>query len=245
MSVRESDSAVEVDTGVINCRFARTGAQVVESIRRGDREALRAGRLVLLCHDRATDSGDAELTQRNFASVVEKVTVEQRGPVRAVVKVEGRHARGERRWLPFTLRFYFYAGSEAVRVLHTIVFDGDEHRDFIRGLGLRFDTPVHAPLYDRHVRFVGDDDGVFGEAVRGLTGLRRDPGAAARRAQVVGRAVPAIAPVVQERLQYVPAFGDWTLFQPSADSFRIRKRTADGHAWLDSDHGARASGLGY
>ncbi|HET9861965.1 MAG TPA: hypothetical protein VFP37_00865, partial [Steroidobacteraceae bacterium] len=46
-------------------------------------------------------------------------------------------------------------------------------------------------------------------------------------------------------LQYVPAFGDWTLFQPSADSFRIRKRTADGHAWLDSDHGARASGLGY
>jgi hypothetical protein len=245
VSVEEGDAAVEVNTGVFTCRFARSGSQVIESIRRADREALRAGKLVLLCQDRAADSGDAQLTQRNFESIVEKVTVEQRGPARAVIRLEGRHASGEQRWLPFTLRFYFYAGSEALRILHTIVFDGDENRDFIRGLGLRFEAPVRAELHDRHVRFVGDDEGVFGEAVRGLTGLRRDPGAAARRAQVAGQAVPGIAPVVQKLLQYIPSFGDWTLFQPSADSFRIRKRTADGHAWLDSGHGARASGLGY
>ena len=82
------------------------------------------------------------------------------------------------------------------------------------------------------MRFVGEQ-GLFAEAVRGLTGLRRDPGAAARKNQVDGTAAGAISPVVTERLQYIPAFGDWTLLQPNANSFTIRKRTADGHAWLD------------
>jgi hypothetical protein len=132
-----------------------------------------------------------------------------------------------------------------VRVLHTIVFDGDENQDFIRGIGLRFTAPASAELYDRHVRFMADDGGVFGEAVRGLTGLRRDAGAAARKAQVEGEAVGALSPTVGKLQQYIPAFGDWTLLQPNADSFTIRKRTADGHAWLDSGRGSRASGLGY
>src|SRR3712207_7606922 len=35
------------------------------------------------------------------------------------------------------------------------------------------------------------------------------------------------------------------IFQPNAGSFTIRKRTADGHAWLASGPGSRASGFGY
>ena len=65
------------------------------------------------------------------------------------------------------------------------------------------------------------------------------------RAQIDGTAAGAISPAVTERLQYIPAFGDWTLLQPNANSFTIRKRTADGHAWLDAGQGHRASGLGY
>jgi hypothetical protein len=245
LSVEESDAGIDVDTGSFVCRFAREGAAIVTSITRDGGEALRDGRLVLLRQDHAAAAGDASIQHESFDSAIEKVTLEQRGPVRAVVKVEGRHARGSRSWLPFTLRFYLYAGSEQLRILHTIVFDGDEAKDFIRGIGLRFDVPQRAELHDRHVRFAGDDGGVFGEAVRGLTGLRRDPGKPARDAQVAGLAVPAIAPVAKNLLQYIPAFGEWTLSQPNADGFTIRKRTAEGHAWLDSGHGNRASGLGY
>ena len=192
----ERESGVEIDTGRFLCRIPRAGGNVITSIERGGAEALRDGKLVLLVQDGAAGADDTRLTQQKFEGVLEKVTVEQRGPARAVVRLEGKHAHGEtqRRWLPFTLRLYFHAGSDALRVLHTIVFDGDESKDFIRGIGLRFTVPTNAPLHDRHVRFVGEGDGLFGEAVRGLTGLRRDPGAAARQAQIAGDAVPSIAP---------------------------------------------------
>ncbi|HEU5134005.1 MAG TPA: hypothetical protein VFU13_02575 [Steroidobacteraceae bacterium] len=245
VSVKETGSAIEVDTGKFVCRIPRTGSKIIEAITRGGREALRDGKLVLLRQDRAASSGDAQLRQETFESALEKVTVEQRGPVRTVIKLEGKHSNGTRQWLPFTLRLYFYAGAENLRVLHTIVFDGDESQDFIRGLGLRFSAPLTDELHDRHVRFVGEQDGLFAEAVRGLTGLRRDPGATARKAQVEGTPAGAISAVVTERLQYIPAFGDWTLLQPNANSFTVRKRTAEGHAWLDSAQGHRASGLGY
>jgi hypothetical protein len=243
--VKESDSAIEVDTGQFVCRIARRGPNIIDSISRGTRETLRDGKLVLLRQDRAASADDAQLRQENFEGALEKITVEQRGPLRAVVRLEGKHSNGKRGWLPFTLRLYFYAGSDALRVLHTIVFDGDESQDFVRGIGLRFSTPLTDALHDRHVRFVGEQGGLFAEAVRTLTGLRRDPGKTARQAQVDGVATPAIASVANDLLQYIPAFGDWTLLQPNANSFTIRKRTADGHAWLDSGQGHRASGLGY
>jgi hypothetical protein len=245
LRLSESADGIDVDTGFMVCRFARSGAAVITAVTRDGRTALRDGRLVLLRQDRAATSDTAQITQESFEGSIENVTVEQRGPLRAVVRVQGRHANASRRWLPFTLRFYLYANSDAIRVLHTIVFDGDESRDFIRGLGLRFAVPLADELHDRHIRFVGTGDGVFGEAVRGLTGLRRDAGSAARSAQVAGEKVPSIAPAVAKLLKYVPTFGDWTLLQPNADSFTIRKRTADGHAWLDCARGERASGLGY
>jgi hypothetical protein len=245
LAVKETAAGIEIDTGKFVCRLPRRGSNLIDAISRDGRRSLNDGRLVLLRQDRAASAGDARIAQEAFESILENITVEQRGPIRAVVKLEGKHSNGTRAWLPFTVRLYFYAGSDNLRVLHTIVFDGDESKDFIRGIGLRFSVPLADALHDRHVRFVGEQDGVFAEAVRGLTGLRRDPGAAARQAQIEGSAVPAIAPVARNLLQYIPAFGDWTMLQPNANSFTIRKRTADGHAWLDSGQGHRASGLGH
>lgn len=242
----EMAAAIRIDTGAMICTLNRAGAHFIQSIERSAGELVREGKLVLLSTDHAAVDGRASISQEAFESRIERLEIEQRGPARAVIKFVGLHtnARG-RGWLPFTLRLYFYAGSDALRIVHSIVFDGDESRDFIKGIGVRFKTKMHGALHDRHLRFAGQDDGVFGEAVRGLTGLRRDPGQHARDAQIAGRAVPAIAPRVGERLELIPAFGDWSLFQGNADSFVIRKRTSAGHAWLESDRGRRASGLGY
>lgn len=245
LTVREDADGLTIDTGVIRARVAKAGAALVPEIRRNDRVVAREGRLICVLEDRR-EPGVAR--EQAFDGLIENVTLEQGGPVRAVVKIEGRHGAADRRWLPFVVRLYFYAGADRVRVMHSIVFDGDQNHDFIKGLGLRFDVPLEGELHDRHVRFAGQEAGLFGEAVRGITGLRRDPGRTVREAQVAGRATPPLAEWderVSSRLAYIAAYDDWTLSQPNADGFHIRKRTKRGFTWLHSAQGQRAGGYGY
>lgn len=245
LTVTEHADRIVIDTGVMTAELARTGSILIPRLARDGQDVATGGRLVCLLENHADP---AAVRTETFAGAIERVTVEQAGLVRAVVKFEGRHATAERTWLPFVVRLYFYAGGEAVRLLHTIVFDGNAQRDFIRGLGLRFDVPLRGAFHDRHIRFSGQEDGLFGEAVRTLTGLRRDPGVVAKAAQIAGAATPPPATWtkgVAERLDYIPAFADWTLFQSSADGFVIHKRTRAGFTWLNAAQGQRAGGLGY
>ncbi|TDC24848.1 Tat pathway signal sequence domain protein [Streptomyces sp. 8K308] len=239
---------ITVDTGVIKVAFRRDGEHLVESIRRGDTVIAERGLLIASRQDRPSTDLPETVRSQSFTSAIDEVTVEQEGPVRAVVKIEGKHRKDRRAWLPFTVRFYLYAGSDAIRVVHTFVYDGDAERDFVNGLGVRFDVPMRGEPHDRHVRFAGPGQGVLAEAVRGITGLRRDPGAAVRRAQVAGQATPDPATWDQRvttRLQYIPAFGDHSLHQLTANGFEIHKRTKRGHSWLRVDGGGRARGLAY
>jgi hypothetical protein len=237
---RTADSYV-VGTGAIECTVPLRGPVLVRTLRRGGRDIARDVRLVALCDDQP--EGSARRTA--YRSEVEQVTLEQEGPVRSVLKVEGRHRAEARTWLPFTVRLYFYAGAESVRIMHTFVFNGDEHHDFMRGIGLAVDVPMRDDLHDRHVRFAGEDGGMWAEAVRNLTGLRRDPGEDVRHAQLAGERCPPVSDKVKPLLNLVPAWGDVTLAQLSADSFRIRKRTKAGCGWVDAAWGRRAPGCGY
>lgn len=248
ITVDENPGRVRVDTGVITIEFPTHGENLVSSIRRGDTVIAEAGRLVASRQDVPDTDGADRVAHELFTSKVSEVTVEQRGPVRAVVRVKGAHKKGKRTWLPFDVRFYLYAGSDGVRVVHSFVYDGDESTDFINGMGLRFSVPLAAQLHDRHVRFAGEGAGVLGEAVRGITGLRRDPGAAARQAQIAGVATPDPATWdqrVTSRLHWIPAWGDYSLSQLTAHGFEIRKRTSAGHSWIRVDGGRRARGLAY
>jgi hypothetical protein len=245
LRVSEGPEFFEVDTGAIRCRVAKRGQWLINSIHRGEREVARQGRLVALRRSAPEGSSPEEA----FVSEIQRVTLEQDGPVRAVLKLEGRHRSASgRQWLPFVVRLYWYAGGEAVRMMHTFIFDGDEQQDFISGLGVRFEVPLSDPLHDRHVRYAGEGSGLWAEAVRGLTGLRRDPGNQARTAQVAGLATPPVDSFpanVRSRLELIPAFGDSSLSQLSADGFQIRKRTKAGHGWVPAGAGRRAGGLGY
>jgi hypothetical protein len=245
--VSESDGLIHIDTGLLHCTIARSGANLLPRVERQGRLALLDGHLILQVRD---DPDQPATSVRQYRSDITQAVIEQRGPVRAVVALHGNHRLldGSATLLPFVVRIYAYAGSEHLRIVHTLVVDIDEDHDFISGVGLRFSTPLDAPLYDRHVRFVSAEGGVFAEAVRGLTGLRRNPGDAIMRAQVEGRSVgplESFAPQVSSRLQYIPAFGSYRLLQAHPDGYQISKRTAAGHSWLHSATGQRAAGIGY
>ena len=230
VTMTRSGGTLRVGTGPVGWTIEEMGDTLIRSISYDSRDVALDVRLVGL------------LNGEQGTGTVRRVTVEQDGPVRAVVRLEGRY--GDR--LPFEVRLYFYAGARDVRVMHTFVWDGDPDRDFVGGLGLRAGVVMRDDPHDRHVRLAGPQGGFLTEAVRGLTGLRRDPGEAVRRAQVEGRPCGPIGdPEVSKRLHLIPAWNDYTLDQSSADGFTLRKRTAPGHAWVTIPAGTRSAGYGY
>lgn len=249
VTVAETDHAVEIDNGLFQAKINRSGSILIAWLKVGGQVVALDGRLVAMRRPSVEGPVGAQPT----AGVIESVVVEQAGPVRAVVKVTGHHAvegrgQGGPTWLPFVIRLYVYAGAETLRWMHTMIYDGDPKVDVVAGMGVRFTVVVEGEWHDRHVRFGGLEGGVFGEAVRGVTGLRRDPGAAVRAAQVAGEATPPVAtwdPRVTSRLQYVPAYAEWTLYQSSCDSFEVTKRTREGCTALSAARGRRAGGTGY
>ena len=245
VKLTEHSGTVIVDTGKIRCTLNKGGDTLIASVSNGSGEIMNNGRLVGMRQDNPELGSEVE----NFTSKVDSLKVEQDGPVRAVVKLDGMHQLSSgRQWLPFSVRLYFHAGSEAIRMVHTFVFDGNEEEDFIRGLGVRFQVPMKDELYNRHVRLAGEGKGVWGEAVQGLTGLRRDPGDAVTEAQVAGLKVPDITTwpaTVNTRVHWIPTWGDFSLSQLNANGFSLRKRTKPGHAWINADQGRRANGLAY
>ncbi len=132
------------------------------------REVARNGRLLCSLEDRSQFAATRSLRYQDYVSEIRQATVEQSGPVRRTIRIEGVHKAvdGSREWLPFVVRLYFYAVQEDVRVVHTIIFDGDHEKDFISALGLVFDVPLREQVHNRHVRFTGEGDGVWAESTQ-------------------------------------------------------------------------------
>ena len=250
----QTPERIVVDTGVVAWTLPRRGETLVRNAIRDGREIARDVRLVSLWQAGPTE--DTGTVRHELHGRIDDVTVERTGPVRAVVRVEGRHTGAARTWLPFVVRLYFYAGADDVRVVHTMLWDGDAERDYLAGLGLSADVPMrddpHDP-HDRHVRLAGEAGpdhrpGFLTEAVRGITGLRRDPGERYRRGQVAGEPCGPVEDWderVSRRLYLVPTWSDWSLEQGSADGFTLRKRTGPGAGWVTVPSGRRAAGYGY
>lgn len=242
-----SDSFV-VTTGAYRWVVSRKGSSILTGAFIGDKQIAGASRLVAQTQDGADMEASDRVQTTRYVGEIEKAEIEQSGPVRAVIRLEGKHKGGGRSWLPFTLRLYFYAGGESVRILHSFIFDGDENKDFITGLGLQSDVVMRDALYDRHIRFSGIEEGIWGEAVRTVTGLRRDPGDAYRKAQIAGEALPPLSGMagpVRDNMKWIPAWGDFALSQQTADGFTLRKRIAAGQSWISATSGTRAGGLVY
>ncbi|HEY3755464.1 MAG TPA: Tat pathway signal sequence domain protein [Opitutaceae bacterium] len=258
--VRETETTVEINTGPLQCRIPKWGDVLFDTLTVNGRLVGRQARLICIRQNGPDGDALAAPTRSKFLGRVDRVTVEQSGPVRAVVKIEGSHQAetGSRRWLPFVVRFYFYAGQTSVRGVHTIIYDGNQDRDFIRGLALVIQVPMREEVQNRHVVFSGEGAGLWSEPVEPLVGRQGryvgNPAAAAPGSrprdvypdQIAGRRVPNRAEVSARSRGLMDQWAIWDSFklnQPNADGFTIVKRTNPQSAWLDAGAGKRASGL--
>ncbi|WP_111640656.1 exo-rhamnogalacturonan lyase family protein [Marinimicrobium alkaliphilum] len=249
VEVHESATEVRIENGIFTCVVPKDGPHIVQRLERDGKIIGQQAKLVGLVQDQPYSEPGVTTNVEQFESNIEKVALEQQGPVRAVVKLMGKHrTTSGREWLPFTLRLYIYSGGESLQISHSFVYDGDDQQDFIKGLGLQFDVPQRDEFYNRHVRFVGEDGGLWAESPQGITGLRRDPGKAVRDAQIAGVKTPPLSEWeerVRTRMHWIPVWNDFTLSQLNANSFAIKKRTKAGHTWIDADQGKRAQGAAY
>ncbi|KAF4984868.1 hypothetical protein FZEAL_21 [Fusarium zealandicum] len=256
--VTESTDNVQVDTGKITALFPKKGAVIVKSIETsGGNQVAQNGKLVLHSQSGVTHSSETEtdspIKNFKFESHIDNVTVSDQNSVRALITVRGKHQASDGSthdsWLPFVLRFYLYSNSESIKIVHSLVFDGDASKDFVSGIGIRFDVPLKGEeLYNRHVRIAGVEGGLLSEAVQGITGLRRDPGEPVRTAQFEGKELPDLDTWderVTSRIHWIPAWNDYTLNQLSSDGFTLKKRTKEGQSWISIQGGTRAEGLAY
>jgi hypothetical protein len=253
IKVWEEVDGVEINTGPMTCRIARSGSGVVESLVVDGREVARDGHLIVLREDRSEYDSKHAVREEEYTSKITGVTMEQSGPVRAVARIDGVHVGigNSRTWLPFVMRLYFTAGLTSVRVVHSFVFDGDPQADFIRGLGIGFTVPFREERQNRHVRLGGDAGGFWSEPVLMSPGYRTNMVANAlemNRAQLLGERIPNLDALgAKEKAQFetIAVWDAFKLHQLGPDSYSIDKRTNAGSSWLHVMYGNRANGYAF
>ena len=202
-------------------------------VNEGDGRRVIAGMVELMAVQETVQG--ATRHRASCPGVIQRLTVEQSGPVRAVVKLEGAHRRGDgRTWLPFTVRLAFWGGLGQIDVVHSVVIEGLGEGERIAGLGLGCHVPLIDAVDNRHVRVVGEG-GVWCEPARYA---HLNAPAARQIDQIAGRRVQARG---EDGL--LPAWDAFRLEQDSADHFAVRKRQAGPVCWIDCGHGLRAPGV--
>ena len=252
LTAKEDEAFVEIDTGILQCKIPKSGNQIISSLKINKEEVSSGGQLVCILQKGPENEVGVQPEKQRFTGEISKVTIEQNGPVRAVVKIEGTHVAdtGDRNWLPFEVRLYFYVGQQTVKMKHTIIYDGEQEEDFIRGLGVVFKLPMDEEVYNRHIRFSGEDVGLWNEPAQPLIG--RSPlhvdGENLYKSQLSGERIPNSETFSEDDKFFLDNWASWNdfkLIQNSPEGFAIHKRTNDKSSWIDAGAGKRSRGMAF
>lgn len=249
-AVTESEEGWRLELKRMSLLIPRSGTALFRDLRiDGELRAEKAWLKLWL--ERRTETADGN-TQRQYAGegLVTEAVMEDAGPLMWSFCLRGVHRlkeEGEER-LPFVVRMRMYYDSERIDIQHTFIYDGDESKEFLKGIGIGLRCPLRGEVFDRHVRF-GTDYGSFHEAA-GLM-LVWDPKRPGPiyEAQMSGRPLGAgaLSPEELQRLKKTaencPVWDTFRLCQDSDLHFRLRKRTRETEScFLTALHGKRAKG---
>jgi exo-rhamnogalacturonan lyase-like protein len=81
------------------------------------------------------------------AAPTSTIDIEEEGPVRSSVCIRGMHADDEGHlFCPYILRIHMYAGSTALRIFHTFIFDQNPDQIKLSSIGMRFNFDLGAKI---------------------------------------------------------------------------------------------------
>ena len=238
--VTSTDKQIVVNTGKVIAYLPKNGCNLIDSLCLSDRRIGGASSLI------------ASASDITYHSQLTKVEIEQSGQVRTVVRMEGVHKNDGMAWLPFTIRLYFYRGSEQIRIVHTFIYNGDEHKDMINSLGVRLNVPMRETVYNRHIAF-DTDNGIWTEPVQPLDGRRilmidNDRKRNLQAEQMEGRRIPDYEAFDEKNRLLLDQWAKWDGFRLSQltdNSWSIRKRATSESPWIGTLTGVRSPGFAF
>ncbi len=254
VTVEETDDGFLVGNGVSFLRIPRKGECLFRMERseedHTDRVKKACSRLLLEHREGLTGDGlPAGTTIEEFLGRTDEVTCVSSGRLSAAFRISGIHVSqtDSHEQIPFTIYLEIFAGRRELRFTYTWFFDGDESRDYLKGIGICLETPIDGAFYNRHIKF-GTDHGYFSEAEALLLSWRPRVPEKIYRAQTKGE---FLHPSQEEREQIysrvensIPIWGEYVLWQDSPSHYVIRKKVSDPDCcYIEGLHGNRAPGI--
>lgn len=201
---------------------------------------------VFLLERRYEDQNDWQKTMRKeYRGIIQEVTLEENGPLQAVFCFRGAHVEGEDCQMPFVIRLYLGKDSAELRVVHTMLYDGKEERDYLGGMGIRIEAGVGGEAFNRHVQYAVEGD-PFHEMGQTLASNHPRLDRMLEKRQLQGERIDPEKEEQKEEIYYasenLPIWNSYFLYQDSSEHFLIGKRTGSGCCELIGRHGRRAEG---
>lgn len=242
----EQDGLLEIRAGAMKVNICRDGRRLFDAVYFQGKKYLTDAMPLLLLEEPSVWNGNPVKIEKRYEARVEEVCLEEKGPLQAVIKYAGCHesADGDKK-LPFIIRMKIGLDSPRLDFVHTFLYDGEEDKDFLKGIGIRFHSPLKGKAYNRHVKFVGDY-GVFHEAMAQLLSWRPRIPEEIYASQIRGEKLELIGDheeTVNKVLKDMPFWSEYDLSQDSVSHFGIRKKIRDENCcYLDCLHGKRTDG---
>lgn len=234
-----SNDSIVVDNGLFVVKFLKCGKTMMEM------ENVSA-KLIAIKETREKQEYANVRKEIKHIGSVESAEIEDNGPLKCVIKIKGTHIskRGEK-FLPFILRFIFYAQSAKVDVKHTFLYDGNESFDFIKGVGIEFSRKMTGENYNRHIKITGDY-GVMHEPMVLMSSWRPRLDKSIYESQIRGEmlSLDKDDENIKKAVDDMTIWDSYKLSQITADSFLVKKRTGkECCTYIDANFGKRSKGL--
>jgi len=211
-----------------------------------DRLVLTDATSRLIIEEPSVLDGNPIKMQKEYAAKINRIEVEEEGPLFLAIRYEGIHVdkNGEKK-IPFIIRMKVGLDCEKIDFVHTFLYDGNEEKDYLKGLCVRFHAPLTGQIYNRHVKFEGDY-GCFHEAMAQLLSWHPRIAEHVYRSQMNGVKLDLAGKdlaKVDQILGDMPYWSEYDMCQDSPSHFSIKKKMIDKNCcYLDCLSGLKTRG---
>ena len=244
--ITETQQDITVDSGLLSVKIPKQGEYLFDHVSQNGKIHAFKGRPVLVLEEPVTVNGYSGRIEKKYSGSIRCVEIEEQGLLQCIIKFEGAHvnAEGEAK-MPFIIRMKLAYNCPNLEFTHTFLYDGDEDKDFLKGLGIAFDMPLAGELYNRHIKVTGDH-GVFHESMVHLTSwIPRIPVEAYEKQMSGELLFPEgdVLNTINTVMKDTPYWSEYDICQDSVSHFGIRKKLApENCCYIEALHGNRTRG---